>query len=247
MKKEIPYDRSKIITSAFKAGLNGDQIDAMLADYEQQFSETIYPAGIIGFTEKGASGRSMWPLEDTHNYQDWVRVHLKLGHVIRVVKNGEGEVFAIGDEVNYKTEYGGLRNVIVWKIDHFFIRDDNIILARSQNCHNVEDINTIVRPVKKTLTEDSFEINNGDFLFCVENFEIIQRNIDPKKLIHHPNIKIFKEKSNVEKYVEDNKPIYSKKEIRDAIGSLEKVNYNEESATTSWGVNVDKLTSKLNL
>lgn len=152
---------------------------------------------------------------------------------IRKVKRISDSVeFQIGDKVKYTT------GSITWNIDNFYIREnDNVLLVRSKDNINVETISTIEH-VKEPLFKDFLgnELFEGDKTFNVCHkfgWEIDNNRILTKasKFVQD-NYKenaawlYFKYKEDRDKYIEQNKPIYSKKQVLDALNSpIETINY----------------------
>ncbi len=77
------------------------------------------------------------------------------GDIFSIKRLSDGEVFTIGDEVYFKSNITNY-----WIIDNFYIRHDNVMLARSKDCQVVEEINMDLFKVKvKTKsTERTFTI-----------------------------------------------------------------------------------------
>jgi hypothetical protein len=55
-----------------------------------------------------------------------------------VMRLSDGEVFTVGSKVYY--DEGGSSHGIHWVIDHFYIRNDGVMLARGKDMEPVETI-----------------------------------------------------------------------------------------------------------
>ncbi len=213
--------------------------------------EQVYPKGILSF--KKSSSVFEFPFASDNRgfavYNDWVDFNLKENHTIHSVVNSSNETFVVGEIVSYKK----IESKMKWDINHFFIRDDGMILARSVNCNHVEDVNCLVHPlpilkteeyimVGETLkvsaseightmlrmklnesdlafkkesvkTEDGSELKLGDPFYSVtDSFEIVTSNFVGELI----SGRSFLKQENAEKFADDNKPMFSKKQISDA-------------------------------
>lgn len=180
-----------------------------------------YPKGIISF-EHGVGGTSSLSGTPTDEYyQDWC--HYFLGctpkYKIHSVKNSKGEMFTVGDEVEYiqKNDYYEKFNVGQFKIDN-----GKFIMAATESnprtAWNVEFL-TKVEPKKPLFkTEDGFDVLEGDDYFAVRisDFNISEYNATYAKYIIDGDYYIrFKHKSNAEKYVAENQKSISYKNLID--------------------------------
>lgn len=137
--------------------------------------------------------------------------------ITKIKRLFDDEDFSIGDRVtyNYKANYAS------WIIDNFLLRSDGKILARSNNNYICEIISEIKKaPEVLFVTEDGIEIFEGDSYFRVrlDTLEILKSNenwVSSLKLI-----KYFSTKEAAEKYIDENKPKYSKKEIKEALSKV---------------------------
>jgi hypothetical protein len=145
------------------------------------------------------------------------------------VAKSETEVFTIGDKVRYNKKC----NYVSFIIHNFFYDiNENRILARSDIKYSaiVEDVTTIEK-VKTPLfiTEDGIELyNNTDRVFGVlpkANWQINyygEEGIPIEYLVlksarEKTPWKYFSTKENAEKYIDKNKPLFSKKQIEDIL------------------------------
>jgi len=121
----------------------------------------------------------------------------------------ENEIYTLGDNVKYKLGNVG------FVIDNFFLRNDNVLLARSKDNLMVEDVTTIEKHDYRIIgiTEDGVNIYEGDFPWVVSilnNYEIYQwdegRNINGINKSYNNSLKFFSTKEIAEKWVKDNKP-----------------------------------------
>lgn len=140
-------------------------------------------------------------------------------HKIKKVKRlSDGIIFTIGDLVNYnkKSNYGN------WNINNFLFKD-NKILARSENnciCEFIEDLKHVKTPL--FITRDGVMIYENDKYWAVHLHELYVKNSIAINTVNGWNYSngeylLFATNEAAEKYVENNKPIYSKKQIIEAL------------------------------
>ncbi|MES3006126.1 MAG: hypothetical protein V4664_04230, partial [Patescibacteria group bacterium] len=138
------------------------------------------------------------------DYQKWVGHHLSLGHRINSVQNSSGETLTVGDETNYG------------KIIEIKIGNDGLLKINCDAPYFIINPDA-VHPAKPVLkTEDGYILQNGDFIHVVEedfSIESMEYGVD-FKVYEHP-VKIFRFRENAEKYIYDNKPQFSRKQILD--------------------------------
>ena len=141
----------------------------------------------------------------------------------------ETEVFTLGDKVIID-ECNPLYNKGI--IKYFKVANDGHIRVEVSNGCNVG-----VQMIKKApehlfVTEDGIEIFEGDTVHWV-NSDICNYLYSTKFSEFHPAIlkgetmfKVFLTKGSAEEYIDDNKPIYSKKQIKEAFeNSFVRENY----------------------
>ena len=138
------------------------------------------------------------------------------GHFeIYQVAVSETEVFTLGDKVSV---YG---NSNKWVIKSFEISDKEPIKVKVVDVYNWElraDIGSIKKYKEPILvTDDNVEIFEGDEYFSVrlDTLEILKSNenwVSSLKLI-----KYFSTKKAAEQFISENKPIYSKKQVKEAL------------------------------
>jgi len=126
------------------------------------------------------------------------------GYVIHSVKRlSDGEMFTLGDFVYEKT------NVCTthWKITEFSLKD-----TRCFTCGvNINNIEQEKKPL--LVTEDGKEIFEDDYFWHVDKYYEIGRGICTHAHTKLPNFKDFSTKEAAEKYIDENKPKYSKKDV----------------------------------
>ena len=112
----------------------------------EEMDEPVFPKGII----------SIWDDRDWHcgspdYYQMWVSNMLKDGGVITRVQNSSGEVFSVGDEVEWKDER--------FIINNFEISDDKIKAFTSwfNSSRSSYPIDRITKSTHKTFTKAEIE------------------------------------------------------------------------------------------
>jgi hypothetical protein len=130
------------------------------------------------------------------------------------------ETFTLGDRVtyNYKANYAP------WIIDNFLLRSDGKILARSNNTSIVEYISEI-KKVKEPIfvTEDNYEIFIKDSCHLINTsyWQLFENMVQTRDLILPSWMKAFKDLEKAKKYLEENKPRFSKKQLTEALKLIE--------------------------
>jgi hypothetical protein len=144
--------------------------------------------------------------------------------IIYQVQVESGEIFTIGDRVEYFKPNPNMS----FAIDNFFVREkDEVILARSKDNIQVEFATTIVK-VKTPIfmSEDGVEMFEGDkyypvplingenyFAYTISTYHAVLTNTERDFV----NFKYFSTEQAANNWIEDNKPMYSKKQIREAL------------------------------
>ena len=127
----------------------------------------------------------------------------------------ETEVFTLGDKVtyNYKANYAP------WIVDNFLLRSDGKILARSKS----NSICEIVSEIKKApellfVTEDGIEkYIDEDFYYIGDAWNLCLTKCLYKGDGDFSKFKTFHNIEAAQKYIDENEPIYSKKQVREAL------------------------------
>lgn len=176
---------------------------------------------IISF--RSVPSKNINTLTNKGTYNDWsldsmlhVGECVDSGHFeIYQVAVSESEVFTLGDKVtyNYKANYAP------WTIGNFFIRTDGKILARSKNnsiCEIVSEIKKV--PGALFVTEDGVEIfDEFQEIFGVNLKDYMAYSTEISSIRNKHLNKFFSTKKAAEKYIDENKPIYSKKQVKEAL------------------------------
>lgn len=178
--------------------------------------KTVYPDGILQFkTERGATIDYETNKSYNVSYQRFVSQSINSNYHIYSVKNSSGEVLTVRDSVNILDQYKG-------EVSSFSIYDNKIIVHTKGN--GLMPFSDYVHPLPKAevpKTADGYEIvANEIYLSVKDNFEIILISGGSFKKDDNRLKRTFLLKSSAEKFIEDNKPRYSKKQILDAIPSL---------------------------
>lgn len=172
---------------------------------------------------------------------------LTLNHysIYSIKRLSDGEIFTIGDTVDYihKSYYSP------WKIDNFFIKK-NTLLARSESsliCEYIKDLKHIKTPI--FVTEDNIsKYFNDSYYYIVENdraiipyaWEVLANTVTWQNPLKVPLGKIqFHNLEKAKQYIEENKPIYSKKDMLNFgkyVGAV--LNFtNPEKLLIDWNLN----------
>lgn len=144
------------------------------------------------------------------------------GYVIHSIKRlSDGEIFSVGDKVTYidKSSYSN------YIIGDFFIKKDKL-LVRSEGfliCEYLEDIKKAKQPL--FITDDGKELFLGDTFYSTDTkYTENEFIIRPYKIDEFFNKHIYKNsfstKEAAQKWIDENKPKYSKKQINHSINEL---------------------------
>lgn len=176
----------------------------------------------------------------------------------------ETEVFTLGDKVKHPFDdsfdviskfiiCNDPKRDVVWTLD----RPDMIgkIVANVGNYFgncNIEVSRLEKAPEVLFVTEDGVEVREGDTVYWI-NSNICNYLYSTKFSEFHPAIlkgetifKIFSTKEAAEKYINENKPIYSKKQIREASNELKPL-YETINFRIIPGVDITAFNQKLGL
>lgn len=204
-----------------------------LDDYEKS-KERQYPEGILAFNSHGHvmchqdaktiinQDATDWTIQHCVNYQKWcdsyIEHHIKK-YIIWQVENKKGEVLTVGMETNYG------------KIKRFDLNIDmGFGILVEMDTKFSEPLFTIdsVHPSKLKIltTKDNVVIDELAMIWTIDtryekiNWEgitnCVAKEIFDAKSPHY-NKPIFYYSKNAEKYIDDNKPRFSKKQILDSI------------------------------
>lgn len=161
-------------------------------------------------------------ITDKADIEAWLEGHgIRFWQIYQVAVS-ETEVFTLEDKVSV---YGNLNK---WIIKSFEISDKEPIKVKVVDTYNWElraDIDSI-KKYKEPLfvTEDGIDIYTGDVVHWVNSNNISYlystnfSKVHPELLLKEDTMfKIFSTKEAAEKYIDENKPIYSKKQVREAL------------------------------
>ena len=137
-----------------------------------------------------------------------------------VKRLSDGEVFSLGDRVYFNN---GITRGISWAIDNFYIRADNVMLARSKDNINVELVGKNLhkeklppkeeKPVLHT-TIDGKEIKEYDsFYYIGDAFNICETALLPNEKWDNKKLKTFYYIENAKSFILKNKPCLSINDI----------------------------------
>lgn len=171
--------------------------------------EKKYPEGIKRFYGDGSETVDRDFTDKELEYQHWVADNLNQKAKIVCVKNKHGEVLKVGDETNLGC------------ILSFEIRDGIIKMNNEKRFDDLYVIDEVHPLSKGIIIEDGFIVDESEKVWMVVfnngvpslGHEVKAVDVNKKYGELH-----FKEKVNAEKFVDDNKPMFSKKEIEVAIG-----------------------------
>lgn len=167
--------------------------------------------------------------------------------IYKIERISDGEIFAINDKVN--------DGLVIYKFE------DTKVYVRTLNkindMHPIFSIGLFIEYIKHYntfslfTTEDGVDIYKGDAWYEVyieKRYHCFNKNLfetykvkESLPNLTDPAIKRFSTKEAAEKWIDNNKPIYSKKEIRQAV--VESMSTDYQSAV----VNIPTFNNKLNL
>lgn len=149
---------------------------------------------------------------------------LTIGYIIYKVQTSETDVWTIGDKVCwdwYKSDYP------YFTISKFYYRDNEIVFDTIEDSAQAFKFFKSLKCYKAKeplfVTEDGVEIFELDTEFFVVNTSNDEFRLIPNKCSSRntnfkwAHLKIFSTKEAAEKYIDDNKPMFSKKQILDAL------------------------------
>lgn len=137
--------------------------------------------------------------------------------IYKIRRKSDGVEFKIGDKVynpNCKSQ--------TFIIESFYLDCNNIHLLCGKGHINITKIEHYKEPI--LITEDGYEMFEGDKVYFVEIGEYLHKGCEivnsyKYNYILDKDFKFFKTKENAEKYIYENKPEFSRKQILNAINS----------------------------
>lgn len=179
-------------------------IDLLIQNFKLKFSKPKYPEGIMSFRDNDKS--YIYPLSKNGKYCfDNNTLESMLGRnnlQIYSVKNSSNETLTIGDETNYG------------KIYSFEIVNDEIAV-HTERKQPPSYINS-VHPKERTFkTEDGFIVSEG--FWAIDRKDFRMAFYESVSLFFKADYVFFKYREGADKYVEENKPRFTKKEIEEAV------------------------------
>lgn len=165
----------------------------------------------------------------------------------------ETEVFTLGDRVKYYGEVCNLTNIYFNEHNQLSFRTNVKSLTVPKT--GVFDLDVKYNKIKKApeplfVTEDGIEVFGGDFHFSVNKKTLTLADNGTAQIGNSASHKdvwwTFSTKELAEKYIDENKLIYSKKQIREASNELKPL-YETINFRIIPGVDVTAFNQKLNL
>lgn len=202
--------------------------------------------GYISIEKLGENGAHYWNHNWFHpeNYpefweevteKNWEVVHCDYSkgvwEIKKIRRKSDGEIFTIGDKVsitsNFLLEKLEANSDDIFEIKRFepqfgIIRGA-VYLEHSTN-FGIVDIGSIAHAEEKSIliTEDGKEILEGDTVYVTNiqaNF-LSNHSVTKDSIFKNSAFKYFAKKENMDRYIEENKPMYSRKEVRDFGGYI---------------------------
>ncbi len=166
--------------------------------------ETIYPKGILAFKyiPRDNKGNVAYCLDAKTTYQEWVSAHINTPPCeIYSVRNSSNETLTVGDETNYgKLEF---INIYCGRLATMFSESTGLVNKWIDEVH----------PKQVLKTTDEYELELMDRFYSVtDSFEIATSNFTGNNIVAGRS---FKNEYNAIKWIEENKPIFSKKQLRE--------------------------------
>ncbi len=191
-----------------------------------------YPEGILVFKDyyKHYIFHYYEKQKPFQSYQEFCSYHLKSGakqDIIWQVRNGMCEILTVGDNARTHNEgYDGYTDIGVIKSFHINSIDNTLSCVTNTSLkdsgYKVSYTHPAQPPEPKTfITEDGFEVDIDDTVYCVNKKLNLWKDNFYKELPNHEGkIHVFKELENAKKFVDLNKPLYSKQQILDSQEKL---------------------------
>jgi hypothetical protein len=137
--------------------------------------------------------------------------------IIESVKRlSDGEIFSIGDKITFKGLFGNNSEHKYDIIKGFKFKQDKKIGALYHNgIVGLEIIEKYKEPI--FTTEDGVDLFGGESVYGVtDSFQLAYTSILTEE--NGQRCRLFAEKEKAEKYIEENKPQYSQKDVENAMG-----------------------------
>jgi hypothetical protein len=133
-----------------------------------------------------------------------------------VKRLSDGEIFSIGDKITFKGLFGNNSEHKYDTIKGFKFKQDKKIGALYHNgIVGLEIIEKYKEPI--FTTEDGVDLFGGESVYGVtDSFQLAYTSILTEE--NGQRCRLFAEKEKAEKYIEENKPQYSQKDVENAIG-----------------------------
>jgi len=138
---------------------------------------------------------------------------------IHSVKRKDGEIFSVGDLITYRKRHGFGE----WELNSFSLEDNEILAECTRislwDTYPVkvsEPVTNLKKLIKKPIliTEDGVEIFEGDECWACDKATLRDLGkVDWKNAHPFKEGLYFSTREAAEKYIEENKPIYSKKDM----------------------------------
>jgi hypothetical protein len=136
------------------------------------------------------------------------------------VQTESGEILTIGDKVTW--HHKDLRNLPYCTINKFVFINEVLKIVYKELPSSTHGFYSDLHKYKELLftTEDGVEIFEGDtFFFILEDWKVIE-NTNGKLYGHTETKPRFSTKKAAEKWIDENKPMFSKKQINYALNQL---------------------------
>ena len=159
-------------------------------------------------------------LTDKENIDSWMHPSSRGNwEIFSIQRLSDGEIFSIGDRINYEED--DIPSGVI--IKEFQIRNNKIFINSHYSvAHllNRELSNWKKRKAKPLFTtQDGYEIFEGDEYYCVNHsFNLSTISSASEASGKRSEFKYFKEKTNAEWYIFQNKPVLSYNDVWKTLG-----------------------------
>jgi len=152
----------------------------------------LFEKATLDEVQKGALYEEIQKYWDSYNFK-----------IYSIKRLSDGEIFTINTLTN------------VGRIEAFELQDVNLMVRTDSGLTNFDN-SLYLKKEPILITEDRVEIFKGDIYYCV-NSDLLLSEFIAEKNTMQKNVKIFAKKENAEKYLKENKPLYSLDDIKEAL------------------------------
>jgi len=161
--------------------------------------------------------------------EDKLHLYTNCCKITKVKRLSDGEIFSLGDLID-GLSYN--KRVIIG----FEIEDNSLKVLQEGGFSKLQRIKHSVKPL--FLDELGNEVFEGEKIYFVEIGEYLHKGCEivnsyKNNYVLDNDFKFFKNKADAEKFISDNKPTFSRKQVLDAL-EWGKYEYYRSIASTEW-------------